>query len=471
MEKRGFKNHPYIPNSDLKIQNEMLKEIGLSSLEELHELIPEELIFKGKMDIPDAYKSEFELKKHIEKIMKRNENCNDNLNFLGAGCWQHYVPAICDEIVNRGEFLTAYGGESYNDFGRFQVFFEYQSLVAELVNMEVVNVPTMDWPQAAATSIRMAYRMTNRKKVLISEVISEEKFEIIRNYCSPHIEIVKVKFDEKSGLIDLNDLKNNIDENVAAFYFENPTYLGHLETQTDEISKIVHDNKSELIVGVDPSSLGILESPTEYGADIICGDLQPLGVHMNYGGGQAGFMATRNEEKYVMEFPSRLFGMAPTVKEGEYGFGDVAYDRTSFGHHREHGKEYVGTQTALWGIAAGVYLTIMGPKGMKELGEKIIYNSNFAKAELNKIEGVNTSLMNNMSFKEIVVTYENTDMTVKEINKKLRKHNIFGGKDLTNEFPMLGKSAMFSFTEVHSEENIIELKNALNKVLNESGEA
>jgi glycine dehydrogenase subunit 1 len=467
MKERGFKNHPYIPNSDIEIQNEMLKEIGLTSLEELHDEIPDDLIFDGVMDIPKAIKSEFLLKKHVMNLLNKNKNCNENLNFLGAGCWQHYVPAVCDEIVNRGEFLTGYGGESYNDFGRFQVFFEYQSLIAELVNMEVVNVPTMDWAQAAATAIRMAYRITNKKKMLVSEIICPDKFAIIKNYCKPHIELVKVKFDKKTGLIDLNDLENKLDDETAGFYFENPSYLGHIETQGDKISELVHNNNSELVVGVDPISLGILQPPAEYGADIICGDLQPLGVHMNYGGGQSGFMATHNEEKYVMEFPSRLFGMAPTIVEGEYAFGDVAYDRTSFGHHREHGKEYVGTQTALWGIAAGVYLSLMGPKGMKEIGEKIIFNSNYAKLELNKVSGINTSVMKNMSFKEIIVTFEKTNLTVKEINKKLIEFGIFGGKDLSNEFSTFGKSALYSFTEIHSEEEIIRLKNALDTILNE----
>ena len=168
--------------------------------------------------------------------------------------------------------------------------------------------------------------------------------------------------------MDLDDLKSKVTDKTAAIYFENPSYLGFIETGGQVISDIAHDSGALCIVGVDPISLGVLEPPVHYGADIVCGDLQPLGIHMNYGGGQSGFMATMDEERFVMEFPSRLFGIAPTVVEGEYGFGDVAYDRTSFSHHREHGKEYVGTQTALWGITAGVYLATLGPKGMEEIG-------------------------------------------------------------------------------------------------------
>ena len=136
----GYKNHPYIPNSAEEVQEEMLKELGLESLEDLHEGIPEELKLKSKMNLPEPYKSEYELRRAMEKTLKKNKTCKDYINFLGAGCWQHYVPAICDEINSRSEFLTAYAGEPYNDHGRFQTLFEYESLVAELVDMDVVNL-------------------------------------------------------------------------------------------------------------------------------------------------------------------------------------------------------------------------------------------------------------------------------------------------------------------------------------------
>ncbi|MFW2366638.1 MAG: aminomethyl-transferring glycine dehydrogenase, partial [Desulforhopalus sp.] len=172
----GYKNHPYIPNSAPEVQQEMLAELGLNSLEELHAEIPESLKLKENMNLPQAIPSEFALRRHVEELLKKNVTCVDNLNFLGGGCWQHYVPAICDEINSRGEFLTAYGGEMYNDFGRFQALFEYQSLMAELVDMDVVNVPTMDWSQAASTALRMASRITSRKEVLVPALMDREKF-------------------------------------------------------------------------------------------------------------------------------------------------------------------------------------------------------------------------------------------------------------------------------------------------------
>lgn len=461
---KGFENHPYIPNSVPSIQEAMLKDIGLNSLEELHRAIPSTLKLKENMKLPSAFMSEYELKRHIDELLSNDIDCKKNLNFLGAGCWQHYVPAICDEINSRGEFLTAYGGEPYNDLGRFQALFEYQSLVAELVDMEVVNVPTMDWSQAAATTMRMAQRITNRTEIIIPEIMDSEKYDVIKNYCGASITFVKVKSNSK-GNIDLEDLKSKLNSNTAGIYFENPNYLGVIEVEGQKISDMVHEAGGLSLVGVDPISLGVIAPPPSYGADIVCGDLQPLGIHMNYGGGQSGFMATRDEEKFVLEFPSRLFGIAPTAKEGEYGFGDVAYDRTSFGHHREHGKEYVGTQTALWGITAGVYLSTMGPKGMEEVGRTIMQNSQYAAERINSINGVKTNEFNNVFFKEFVVDFTGTGKTVKEINKDLLKKGIFGGKDLSEEFPSLSQSALYCVTEIHTKADIDKLVASIEEVV------
>lgn len=462
---RGFKNHPYIPNSNLEVQQEMLREIGLESLDDLHVEIPEELKLKKSLNLPKAFESEYELKRSINKIMNKNISSNEYINFLGAGCWQHYVPAVCDEINSRAEFLTGYAGEPYNDHGRFQTLFEYESLVAELLDMDVVNVPTFDWAQAAATSLRMASRITRRSEALVVGTICPDRLMIIQNYCDPGVEIKLINYNKETGRMDLEDLKKNISNNTAAVYFENPSYLGFLEDQGEEISKITHDRGAILVVGVDPSSLGVLAPPSHYGADIICGDLQPLGMHMNYGGNQSGFISTKDEERLVMEFPSRLFGIAPTIKEGEYGFGDIAYERTSFGNLREKGKEYVGTQTALLGITAGVYLSLMGPKGMYELGENIVQKSLYAIEELSKLKGVKGSRFNNIGFKEFVVDFNDTGKTVEEINEELLVKGILGGKDLSEEFPELGQCALYCATEIHLKEDIDNLVKAIREII------
>lgn len=441
----------------------MLKEIGMSSLDELHHDIPDAIKLHKEMDIPEAFDSEYALQRHVEGLLKKNTTCNDSLNFLGAGCWQHYVPALCDEISSRGEFLTGYGGEPYNELGRFQTLFEYASMVAELVGMDVVNVPTMDWAQAAATTARMAQRYTGRRQVLVPTILDPDKLNIMRNYCDPDVDFVQVACD-KQGLLDLNDLKRLLNDQVAGVYFENPSYLGALEVHAQQISDMAHAVGALSLVGVDPITLGVMAPPSDYGADIVCGDLQPLGIHMHYGGGLSGFMATRDEERFVMEFPSRLFGIAPTSKEGEYGFGDVAYDRTSFGHLREKAKEYVGTQSALWGITAGVYLATMGPHGMEDVGQTMMQNAQYAVSKINEIPNVKANSLDGLYMKEFVVDFSKTGKTVAEINKALLKKGIFGGKDISAEFPVLGQSALYCVTEIHTCEDLDRLAAALAEV-------
>ncbi len=456
--------HPYIPNSVPTVKNQMLKEVGAKSVEDFFEDIPNKLRLEKNMNLPKPLLSEHSLRKHIEGILSKNKTCQEHLNFLGAGCWQHYVPAVCDEVNQRSEFLTAYAGEPYDDHGRFQALFEYASMMGELLNMDVVNVPTYDWLQAVATSIRMASRITGRREVLVSRTISADKLSKIRDYCKPEMEIKLLDYDCETGQQDLNSLEVEISLKTAAVYFENPSYLGFVEAHGYEISKITHDHGAMCIVGVDPISLGILTPPIEYGADIVCGDLQPLGMHIQFGGGHAGFIATRDEEKYVMEYPSRLFGIAPTSVEGEYGFGDVAYERTSFAL-REEGKEFVGTATALWGITVGVYLALMGPQGMQEIGEGIMQRSRYVMLQLSKIKGVKCPVFQSTHFKEFVVNFDGTGKTVPEINKALLKHKIFGGKDLTKEFPELGNSALYCVTEVHTKDDVDKLINALKEAV------
>jgi glycine dehydrogenase subunit 1 len=183
-------------------------------------------------------------------------------------------------------------------------------------------------------------------------------------------------------------------------------------------------------------------------------------MHMQFGGGHAGFIATRDEEQYVMEYPSRLFGIVPTSVKGEYGFGDVAYERTSFAT-REQGKEWVGTAAALWGITAGVYLALMGPQGMAEIGEGIMQRSRYAALQLDRVKGVKAPLFQSAHFKEFVVNFDGTGKTVAQINDALYKQGIFGGKDLTREFPELGSSALYCVTEVHSQADIDRLVSAI----------
>ena len=464
MQKNEPTVYPYIPNSVPAVKEQMLREVGAESTEDFFQDIPAGLRIQGDMHLPPPLLSEHALKRHVESLLSKNKTAGENLSFLGAGCWQHHVPAVCDEVNQRSEFLTAYAGEPYDDHGRFQALFEYTSMMGELLHMDVVNVPTYDGYQAAATALRMASRITGRTEILVPRILGSGKLSKFRDYLKPDLEIRCIDHDAQSGTLDSKMLRSALSAETAAVYFENPSYLGFLETSGEPISRAAHACGALCVVGVNPLSLGVLAPPADYGADIVCGDIQPLGIHMQFGGGQAGFIATRDEEKYVMEYPSRLFGITSTRVEGEYGFGDVAYDRTSFAL-RENGKEWVGTAAALWGITAGVYLSLMGPQGMAEIGEGIMARARYAMICLGRIRGVTIPFARFPHFGEFVVNFDGSARTVSEINRALLERGIFGGKALTGEFPAFGESALYSVTEVHAGSDIDRLTRELQEVL------
>jgi glycine dehydrogenase subunit 1 len=457
------KVHPYIPNSADDVKQEMLKELGMKSAEDIYSAIPDRLRFKGKMNLPEPILSEARLRRHVEGILKKNRNCKDNISFLGAGCWQHYVPAVCDTIAARDEFLTAYVGEAYSDHGKFQSLFETSSMIGDLTGFEACNTPTYDWSFAIAIAGRMACRTKGKQEILVSEAISPGRMLVIQNYFKPEISLVKVAFDYEKGILDLADLKAKISEATAAVYFENPTYLGSIQTEADKICKIAHDAGAFVIVGADPISLGVLEAPANYGADYAVGDFQPMGLHIGFGANMGGWIATRDDKEMIAEYPSLLYGLTATTKEGEYGFGEVYYERTSYAS-REKGKDFIGTCAALHGIVSGVYMALMGPQGFKELGEGVMQRAEYAKQQIAKVKGVKIGAPGAFTFKEFLVNFDGTGKSVAQINKALLEYNIFGGKDVSKEFPVLGQSALYCVTEMHTKDDIDEFVRALSAV-------
>ena len=455
--------YPYIPNSVPKVKAEMLREVNASDTMELYAEIPEHLRMRGKLKLPEPILDEYSLRRHLEGLLNNNDNCIDNLNFLGAGCAQHFVPAVCDEISGRGEFLTAYVGESYADHGKWQAFFEYCSLMAELLDMDVLSCPLYDGAQAAATSIRMASRVNGRSEVVIPRTMSPDNLLVVQNYLKPDISILQVGFDAQTGLMDVDDLRGKVSSNTAAVLIENPSYLGSLERQAHEIGEIARGAGAEFIVYTDPISLGVVAPPAQYGATFACGDFQPLGMHMQAGGGQCGFIATADDMKYVSEFKDLMFGITETVVEGEYGFGEVLFERTSYGSRHE-GKEFTGTTTGLWAINAAVYLSLMGPRGMEETGQTIMQMSQYAANKLSQIDGIKLSLSSPF-FKEFVVNFDGAGKAVADINIALLAKGIFGGKDLSTEFPELGQSALYCVTETKTPDDIDALASAVEEVI------
>ena len=459
--------HPWMANSLADIKQAMLKEIGATSIEALFEQIPSSHRLKRPLKLPPQLSSEVELKRHLVSLLAKNENCEKNLNFLGAGCWQHHAPAVVDEIVGRTEFLTPVWGSPQSDHGRNQAWFEYSSQLGELLAMDVVQLPVYSWGCAAGHAIRMASRLTGRHEVLVPRLIDPERLSVIRNYCEPvemarHIDIVSIGYDRKTGGLDLKELKAKISARTAAVYFESPSYLGAIEAEGAAIAKITRAAGAETIVGADPISLGVLKPPAQYGADIAVGPIQPLGVHMNCGGGVGGYIASRDEARYVREYNGFLVSITRTSQPGEYGFSLASAHQTSYGM-REAGKDWTGNSVYLWAIANAVYLSLLGPKGLQEVGELILQQAHYTAQALARIRGVAIQFPKGF-FKEFVVNFDRAGKTVARINKGLRRHGIFGGKDISKEFPEFGQSALYCVTEVHSREDIDRLVVAVKEV-------
>ena len=263
--------------------------------------------------------------------------------------------------------------------------------------------------------------------------------------------------------MDLDDLREKVSADTAVVYFENPSYLGGIECRGNEIAELAHGHGALLVVSVNPISLGLLETPRRYGADIICGDAQPLGVHLQYGGGNCGFVCCPDEERYAVEFPFLMACAMPTGTAGQIGFQMLNFENTSY-CLRETAGDITSTNSELWSVPGGAYLAQMGPQGMREVGEYIIANTHYAKAKLDALDGVTVPLAST-PFVEVVVNFDATGLTVAEINKALLGHGIFGGHDISREYPVLGQSALYCFTDVITKSDIDRLAEALQEII------
>ena len=459
--------HPFMANSALISYQEMMKVAEVSDIEELFEQIPQDHRFVGKWKFEDQIASEASLHKHLTEILSKNKSGQDFTNYLGAGCWQHYVPAICDEMVQRTEFSTPVWGTPSSDHGRNQVWFEFCSQLGELVSMDFVGLPLYSYGAAAGHAIRMAARINGRKRVLIAGSVDPERLKVIKTYCGyseldGYIEIEMVAIDEKTGGIDLADFRAKIKDDVTAFYCESPNYFGILESSAKSIAEITSGAGAEFIIGVDPITLGVVIAPGDFGADIVVGTTQSLGVHMNAGGGVGGFIATRDEERYAREYPTLQVSLTETIVPGEMAFGLTLFEQSSYGS-REHGKDWTGNSVYLWTVANATYMSLLGPSGFKDIGEAILQRSHYAAKKIGEIPGVKVKWSGGF-FKEFIVDFNATKKSVAQINKALLAKKIFGGKDLSEEFTQYGQSALYCVTEIHTQADIDALVEALKEV-------
>jgi glycine dehydrogenase subunit 1 len=443
-----------------------MREIGIKSIEELYADIPEKYFLRKPLNLPTEGLSEFEVKRRIETLLSKNRTCEDMPIFLGAGCWPHYVPAAVREIIQRSEFLTSYTPyQPEISQGMLQALFEYQSMICELTAMDVANCSMYDWASALGEAARMASRVTRRNEILVPKIIHPERKATLQTYTEPAgISVKEIAYNPETGQLNFNDLENKISDKTAAVYIENPSYLGFIEEDVDEIGSLAHKHGALFIVGVDPTSLGILKPPGEYGADIVVGEAQPLGNPMNFGGPLLGIFACRDDLNLIRQMPGRIIGMTTTLDGSRQGFCMVLQTREQH-IRREKATSNICSNEALCAVASAVYMALLGPKGLRELGETIMYRANYAMRLLSKISGVKAPIFKSVHFKEFTVNFDGVGLSVKEVNERLLKMGVHGGKDISKEFPEFGETALYCVTEIHSKGDIDLLAESLEKII------
>ncbi len=328
--------HPYIPNAVPATKEAMLRELGLDSVEEIYAEIPDRLRFKGRLDIPEPILAERDLRRHVKGLLDRNTSCEENLNFCGAGCWQHYVPAVVDEVINRAEFLSAYCGGSYSDLGKYQARFEFNSQLGELLDLDGVANPIYDWGDVAGRSFRMAKRITGRARVLVPA--HDEPHATGRGaHALPARRHALARGDRPGGLRSGYRRPRPRRPARQARRRRGRRVLGEprLPRQRSrrsgaEIVRLAHEHGALAIAGVDPITLGVLTPPGTLGADIACGDIQCLGMHMHAGAGCSGFIAFRDDDPvFAQECPLELYTLLRTETPGEWQVAEALPERTS----------------------------------------------------------------------------------------------------------------------------------------------
>jgi len=452
----------YIPNSVQEIKDRMMERLGIRSIDELYSDIPEELRFKGELRIPGPY-SEEEVRRMVTALLERNWKfrCPP---FLGGGVYPHYVPAVVDEIVRRAEFLTSYTPyQPEVSQGMLQAIFEYQSLICELVGLDVACASLYDWSSALGEAARMANRLTHREAILVPHLMSPRRLRVLETYIEPvGMRVRRVEYDRETGLLDLDDLAVKADGEVAAIYLENPSYLGFVEEEAEAAGEIAHDSGALFIVGVDPISLGLLKPPGEYGADIVIGEGQSLGNHMNYGGPLLGIFACRDEPQMIRQMPGRLIGLTETLDGSRRGYVMALQAREQH-IRRERATSNICTNEALCALAGAAYLSLLGPTGLRELCEVIVSRARYAMRRICELPGVRAPLFSSYHFKEFTVSL--LEKSAAEVHRRLLERGIHGGKPLVQEFPELGETSLYCVTEMHTKMDIDLLVSALREAL------
>ncbi|UOK57005.1 aminomethyl-transferring glycine dehydrogenase subunit GcvPA [Bacillus sp. OVS6] len=434
--------HRYLPMTE-QDQQEMLDTVGVSHIDELFSDIPESVRFQGEYKIKKA-KSETELVKELSELASKNKDLRSNASFLGAGVYDHYMPIIVDHVISRSEFYTAYTPyQPEISQGELQAIFEFQTMIAELTGMDVANSSMYDGGTSLAEAAMLAAGQTKKKKVIVSKAVHPESRDVLKTYAKgQYIEVVEVPV--KNGVTDLEALKAEMSDDVAAVVVQYPNFFGQVEP-LKEIEPIAHTGKSMFIVSSNPLALGALTPPGKFGADIVAGDAQPFGIPTAFGGPHCGYFAVT--QKLLRKVPGRLVGQT-TDEQGRRGFVLTLQAREQH-IRRDKATSNICSNQALNALAASVAMTALGKKGVKEMAFQNIQKANYAKKAFAQ-NGIEVSFEGAI-FNEFVIKL---NKPIKEINAKLIQKGIIGGFDLGRVYPELENHMLVAVTELRTKEEI-----------------
>jgi len=441
-------SHKYIPHtaSDIK---EMLDKINLSSIEELFKEIPDEVKLKRDYQLSTSL-SEIEVKKKLNEISKKDKK--DMICFVGAGSYDHYIPTIIQHITSRSEFYTAYTPyQPEVAQGTLQYIFEFQTMMTDLTNMEVCNASMYDGATSCCESIMMAVSQTRRNKVLVSNSLHPHTIETIKTY--GHFNgFEMLMLENEAGLLDEADLENKLDKDVACVVVSNPNFYGLIENPSQYVDKI-HENKSLLIMQVNPLSLALLKTPGEVGADIVCGEAQPLGIPLSYGGPYLGFICTT--QKYMRKIPGRIVGQTKDV-DGKRAFVLTLQAREQH-IRREKANSNICSNQSLMALVASIYMATMGKLGVVEVCEQNVQKAHYAYEQITKLPQFE-KVFTGSFFNEFVVS---STIDYKIIKDALIKENMIAGIDLGQYDETHKNHLLFCVTEKRTKSEIDKLVQVL----------
>jgi glycine cleavage system P protein (glycine dehydrogenase) subunit 1 len=457
--------HPFLPNLEDETIERMLKQVKASSISDVFSDIPEGLRLGRKLAIPDG-QGEAVVRREMHGRLAKNKTPPDQLCFLGGGVYPHYIPAAVDSILSRQEFYTAYTPyQPEISQGMLQALFEYQSMMCDLLGMQVCNSSMYDWASAAGEAVRMAARVKQRGTVLVAKNVGLGRLEVIKTYAEPMgVKLRTVDFNSETGGLDLESLKSELADgagDVAALYFENPNVFGVIEEGADSAVEMVHEAGGLAVVGLNPISLSVLRDPGSYGADVVVGEGQPLGVSMNFGGPHMGIFAVK-DIGLARSMPGRLIGMTTTKDGSEKAFCMVLQTREQH-IRREAATSNICTNQALLALAAAAYMSLLGKNGFRKLGEVNLANAHYAAERIGRLNGVKAPLFSGPFFNEFTVGYERRKAPW--VFAELAKRGVMGGYPLVEHYAQIREAGSFCVTEVHSGEDIGRLVDALAGVI------